>query len=125
MNEQPIVSNIFGTVTHTAVRFNVKKWIFAGTSEETLPIRHVTSVRVETSRHWIWGILLVILGLATLKIGVGILFLALAIILIWGSPKVVVNTAGGDLRPSVSWPWKRDDARLFEKALREELLTRG
>ena len=55
--EHVIVSNRFGQVTHKAIHFNAKKGLFAGISRETLPMRHVTSVRLETSRHWMWGLL--------------------------------------------------------------------
>jgi hypothetical protein len=123
--EDVVITNLFGTVTDKAVHFNVKRGLFAGSSQEILPIRHVTSVRLETSRHWIWGILLVLVGLPLIQIGVGVVLLALGILLIWGSPKVVVNTSGGDLRPSVSWPWTRTEATEFTNTLRNELLKRG
>jgi hypothetical protein len=124
-------SNRFGRVTDIAVHFNVKKGLFAGISQETLPLRHVTAVRLETSRHWIWGIVISLLGLGAVVSGsggaimIGVLLLAVAGLLFWGTPKVVVNTAGGDLRPSVSWPWTRGEAEEFVNILRNELLKRG
>ena len=98
----PLIANRFGAVTDKAVQFNVKKGLFAGISKETLPMRHITSVRLETSRHWIWGVLLVLIGLPLIQYGVGVVLPAFGALLIWGWPKVVVHTAGGDLRPSVS-----------------------
>lgn len=124
-------TNRFGQVTNIAVHYNVKKGLFAGISKETLPLRHITAVRLETSRHWVWGILLAILGIVGIVTGniagilIGVLLLVWAALLIWGTPKVVVNTAGGDLRPSVSWPWTRAEAEEFVNILRNELLKRG
>ena len=128
--EHVIMQNLFGTVTDIAVHYNVRKGLLAGISQETLPIRHVTAVRLETTRHWIWGGLLGLIGLALLAskgagiIG-GIILVAIAVLLIWGWPKVMVNTAGGDMRPSVSWPWTRTEADEFVGALRNELIKRG
>ena len=119
--ETEFVSNIFGTVTNKRViYFRSKSW-FSGGSREDVPLKHVTSVRVDTSRSIIGGIVLVILGLFTLKILIGILFLAFGILLLIGSPSVVVNTAGGDLSAMRGWPWMRGDAEAFASCLRQQL----
>ena len=86
-------------------------------------------MRQETSRHPIWGILLLIVGLAFLSRGsagalIGAFLLFFAIVMLWGSPRVVINTAGGDMRPATDWPWKRAEAEHFVMALRQELFKR-
>jgi hypothetical protein len=128
--ERISVETNYGTVSNIRVTFYARKWLLGGKSVEDLPMRHITAVRLETVRHWIWGTLLGLIGLALLAsksggIVVGIILVALAALLIWGWPKVVVNTAGGDLRPSVGMPWTRGQADEFVTALRRELVNRG
>jgi hypothetical protein len=121
------VNTGFGTVTDRQVIYHANKGWFSGGSREDIPLRHVTSVRVETSRRPIWGIILLLIGLVMLLSGeagvmlVAIVLLALAVLLLWGSPKVVLNTAGGDLRPSTGFPWTKDEAERFAGALRNQL----
>ncbi len=54
----------------------------------------------------------------------GLFFVAFAVLQLWGSPRVVVNTAGGDMRPAIGWPWKKPEAEHFVMALRQELFKR-
>lgn len=122
--------NRFGTVTNLAVRYNVKKGLLAGTSVENLAFRHVVAVRLETTRHVVWGIVLAVIGLSFLAIGapgiiLTLLLVAPAVFLIWGWPKVLVTAADGQPRPSVSWPWTRPEAEKFVKAVSDELMARG
>ncbi len=42
-------------------------------------------------------------------------------ILLWGSPSVVVNTAGRDLNAAKGFPWQRGEANAFVEALRQQL----
>jgi hypothetical protein len=42
-------------------------------------------------------------------------------LLIWGSPTVVVNTAGQDLNVAKGWPWVRGEANAFVEGLRGQL----
>lgn len=117
----------FGTVTKDRVIYRYRKGWFTGGSREDIPLRHVTSVALETSRHVVWGILLVIVALIAMAVGkapgilIGIVLLALAVLILWGSPKVVLNTAGGDRRPSVGPPWTKRAAEEFVSSLRREL----
>lgn len=119
--EKTHFSNPFGEITDKRVVYYRKKGWFSGGSREDVPLKHVTSVRFETSRSIIAGIILILVGLATLAYIIGILPLALGIILIWGSPSVVVNTAGGDLEAMKAFPWHRNSAVEFVKALRNQL----
>jgi hypothetical protein len=120
----------FGTVTDRQVTYFYKKGWFSGGSREDLPIRHITSVRLETARHPFWAVFLILIGLVCLfaikgaAILVGLVLVALAALLLWGSPKVVVNTAGGDLRPATGFPWTRPEAERFVNALRSELFKK-
>ena len=97
-------------------------------------MRHVTGVRLETSRHPIWGVILCLIGLPAIFGGfagspgafvVGILFLLPGVFLIWGWPKIVVTAADGQPHASVSWPWTRGEAEAFKNALSKELMDRG
>lgn len=128
--EQTFVSNEFGTVTSKRVIYQRKKGWFSGGSREDIPLQHVTSVRLETTRSILGGILLLLLGLSLLaspgggKI-VGILLLIWAFIVLWGSPTVVVNTAGADLNAAKGLPWTRGAAAEFVEALRSQLFSRA
>jgi hypothetical protein len=128
--EVKLSNNRFGTVTNLAVRYNAKKGLLSGIHVENLTLRHVVAVRLETSRHAGWGIVLVIIGLACFAgraagIVPGLLFIAIGVFLVWGWPKVVVTAADGQPRPSVSWPWTRSEADAFVKAVSYELMSRG
>ena len=119
--EQTFVENVFGTVTDKRVVYFREKGWFSGGSREDVPLRHVTSVRIDKTRSIVWGILLVLIGLATIVFVVGIVPLAFGILLLWGSPTVVVNTAGSDLSTSKGWPWQTNTAEEFLNALRNQL----
>jgi hypothetical protein len=128
--EQTFVENGFGTVTSRRVIYFREKGWFSGGSREDIPLQHVTSVRLETARSFIGGILLLVVGLALLvgsgamKI-LGVVLIVLAVLLLWGSPKVVVNTAGRDLNTAKGFPWKRPEANSFVEALRKQLFDKS
>jgi len=126
--EETLIRNAFGEVTTKRIIYNRAKGWFGGGTREDIPLKHVTSVRLETSRSVLAGILFVLIGLSTtfggrsgLAMLAGFALLALGALLLWGSPSVVVNTAGQDLRPSKGAPWERSDANSFVDALRAQL----
>jgi hypothetical protein len=124
------VSNQFGTVTNLAVYYNVKKSLFAGARREDLIMRHVVSARLDTTRHAVWGAILVLVGLIWLSNGgsaviLAIVPLAAGVLLLWGSPMVSVTAADGAARPSVGWPWTRSEAEEFVNGVSKQLLARG
>ena len=119
--EQTFVDNKFGTVTDKRVIYFRGKGWFSGGSREDVPLKHVTSVRIDKTRSIVWGIILVLIGLATIMFVVGIVPLAFGILLILGSPTVIINTGGGDLRATKGWPWQTNAAEEFVKALRNQL----
>jgi len=119
--EQIFVSNMFGSVSDKRVVYFRKKGWFSGGSREDVPLRHVTSVRIDKARSIIGGIIFVLIGLATIYFVVGIIPLVIGILLLWGSPTVVVNTAGGDLSAAKGWPWQKEAAEEFVEALRKQL----
>ena len=122
--EQTLVSGHFGTVTNKRVNYNRSKGWFSGGWREDIPLKHVTSVRLDTSRHIVWGLFLVLLGTTLLPAaGLGLIFLALSVLLIWGSPQVVVNTAGRDVNAAQGWPWQRDAANEFVEAVRHQMVA--
>jgi hypothetical protein len=128
-SERTIVENSFGTVTSKRViYFRAKGW-FRGGSREDIPLQHVTSVRLDTARSLAAGILLLLIGLVLLagdggvKV-VGLIVLALAALLLWGSPAVVVNTSGQDKNAARGFPWQRGEANTFVEALRQQLFQK-
>jgi hypothetical protein len=127
-SEETLVRNSFGTVTSKRVIYNRSKGWFSGGAREDIPLKHVTSVRIETSRSILAGVLFLLVGLILLVGGAtalaktsGVGLFALAVLLLWGSPAVVVNTAGQDLRPAKGAPWERTQADAFVDALRGQL----
>jgi hypothetical protein len=129
-SERTLIENSFGTVTSKRViYFRAKGW-FSGGSREDIPLQHVTSVRLDTSRSIVFGILLLLFGLFMLggesgvKV-VGLVVLALSILLLWGSPAVVVNTSGQDKNAARGFPWQRSEANSFVEALCQQLFHRG
>jgi len=126
--EQTLALGVFGTVTNKRVIYQRAKGWFSGGSREDIPLKHVTSVRLDTTRHILGGVLLVILGLASLSApGVGKLIgaalTAFGVLLLWGSPAVVVNTSGNDKNAARGWPWERGTATAFVEAVRQQLVS--
>lgn len=128
--EKTFVENAFGTVTNKRVIYFREKGWFSGGSREDIPLQHVTSVRLDTSRSFITGFFLFLIGVGVLAGAdggaklIGIVLAIIAILLIWGSPSVVVNTAGRDLKAAKGLPWQRSSADEFVEALRHQLFNR-
>jgi len=119
--EEKIVTP-FGVVTSDYLIYNVQRGWFSEGSRQDIPLRHVTSVKLETRRHPIFGILLVLVALAfraadPMGILIAIVPLAFAVLLLWGSPSVRVKTADGDLPPVSGLPWTRPEAEWFVAAV--------
>jgi hypothetical protein len=125
--DRNIVTTAFGTVSDRRVRYQSKKSWFRGGIAEDIPLRHVTSVTLQTSRHPIWAIVFAFLGLACLVSGdvagfiFGVLFGVLVVLFMWGSPAVHLNLTGGGPRVSTGFPWTRPAAEQFVNALRGQL----
>ncbi len=133
-SEKELVATIFGTVSDRRVVYFGKKGWFRGGSRQDIPLKHVTSVRVDTWRSLFLGLPIAFTGflcsLAILSgsggatvfgVVVGLPLLFLGVILVWSSPSVMVNTAGTDLSASVGWPWQRGEAEKFAETLRSQL----
>jgi hypothetical protein len=122
VSENAVFQNMFGHVTHDRITFkSIKPWRRGDHSQEDIPLRHVTSIRVETTRHLFGGLFLALVGLLLLRFGIGIIPLAWGIIRIWGYPTVSINTAGHDLRPSQALPWQTKEANDFAVEVRKQL----
>lgn len=127
--EQTVVSNEFGTVSSRRVVYNRNKTWLSGGSREDIPLQHITSVRLETSRSVVIGVLILLIG-GGLLVGptetkvIGLVLVAFAILLLWGSPAVIVNTAGRDLNASSGLPWSWGSANAFVTALRSQLFDK-
>lgn len=125
MSEQAILSNGMGTITDKRVTYFRRSMGFGGTQVD-LPVRHITSVRTGTNRSIGKGLVLTMLGLAGFASGstgilIGLVLLAIAFILLWGFPTVVLNTAGVDKNISSTLPWRRAEAEAFAGAVRGQL----
>jgi len=124
--EQDVIKTQFGTITNKRVVYFRNKGWFSGGSREDIPLKHVTSVRLEVSRSLAGGIFLLLVGLALLSgnnsvKAVGAVVIAIAVLVLWGSPTVVVNTAGNDRTVSKGFPWLRREASAFVDVLRKQL----
>lgn len=122
-SEQTMVDNIFGVVTNKRVTYMAKKGWFGGGIREDVPLKQVVSVRYETERKIFAGLFLVILGIILLVAIVGIIPLFIGVLLLWGSPMVVVITAGGTVSPVIGYPWQKQQANEFTSALRGQLFS--
>ena len=126
----PMFENEFGAVYSDRIAFYAKKGWFAGGVLEELPIRHVTSVRLETSRNAIGGVVLALIGLGLFSSGsggamlIGAIALAVGILLLIGWPAVTINTAGNDLRRSTGGVWQKTNAEEFVAAVRKALFDK-
>ena len=129
--EQTIVSGIFGTVTNKRIIFQRAKSWLSGGSRQDIALNHVTSVRLDTTRHLLGATLLVLLGLGGLWAdgfsahSFGAVSLAFAVLLSLGSPTVVLNTSGDQGAPATGLPWQRRQAEEFVEAVREQIVRRG
>jgi hypothetical protein len=120
--ETTYVNNIFGLVTDKRVVYHPHRGWLIGGLEEDRPLSHVASVRVETSRNLIGGILLVLVGVPAIIALVGVIFILFGVCLLWGSPTVVVNTTDGNREVMKGWPWHRGLADDFVKALQGQIV---
>lgn len=116
----------FGVVTSDRLIYNARRGWFGEGSQEDIPLRHVTSVKLEIRRHRGFGIVLVLVALACQAAGpigtlIAIVPLAFAVLLLWGSPLVRVNTAEGNLPAASGLPWTRPEAEWFVAAVNRRL----
>ena len=102
-SEQTFFQNeAFGEVTDKRVIFR-RKW-FCGVSRVDIPLKHVTSVRLDTNRSLLLIATPIVVAVACFyvrsefAISVGVFALMLDALLLWGSPTIVVNTSGRDTR---------------------------
>jgi hypothetical protein len=128
--EKTFIQNEFGTVTSRRVVYYRKKGWFGGGSREDIPLQHVTSVRLEISRSPMVALLMLLMGVGLFGVeGAGQLmsaaFVVMAVLLLWGSPEVVVNTAGRDVSATKGLPWQRSDTNAFVEALRHQIFNRA
>lgn len=112
----------FGTVTADRLIYKVHRRWFTEWSQQDIPLRHITSVKLEIKRYPFLGILLIVVALvcrATDSIGtlLAIIPLSLAVLLLWGLPLVRVNTSKGNLPPAAGPPWTRPEAKWFVDAV--------
>jgi hypothetical protein len=109
----------FGTVTSDLLIYNVQQGWFTGRSWKEIPLHHVTSVKLEIKRYRFFGVLFLLIALMCGALDstgtlIAIIPLSLAVLLLWGSPLVKVNTADdGDLPPAAGPPWTRPEAEWF------------
>lgn len=124
--EEKNMTTTFGVITSDRLIYNVRRGWFDEGSQEDIPLRRVTSVKLEIRRHRGFGIVLVLVALACQAAGpIGILIaivpLAFAVLFLWGSPSVRVNTAEGNLPAASGLPWTRPEAEWFVAAVDRRL----
>lgn len=121
-------SNNFGEVHNDRITFYVKKNFFAGRVREDYPIRHITSIRAETTRSVGAGIVMMLIGLVLFAVGgaavvLGFIFIAIGVLLLIGAPSVAITTAGGERQLSIGAPLQFAAADEFARAVRERLFA--
>lgn len=120
--ETTYVDNIFGIVTDQRVVYHPNRgWLTEG-REENAPLSHIASVEFEMSRNLKSGILLVVIGVLTLIILLGVIFILFGVCLLRGTPTVIVNTTDGKREVMKGWPWHRGPAEEFVKALQDRIV---
>lgn len=124
MSQQETAVTPFGMVTSDHLIYNAQRGWLGERSRQDIPLRHIISVRLEIRRHPIFAILLVLGALACqaadpIGILISIIPLAFAVLLLWGSPIVRVNTINGDLPPASGLPWTRPEAEWFVAAVEQ------
>lgn len=106
------VDTAFGTVTKNQVIYSTRevdqRWVTGGS---TVAAHHFRASGDNTESRR--SILLGLIGLGAFAAGggggvlVGLITLACAALHLWGSPTVIVNTAGDDRRHAKGFPWTR------------------
>jgi hypothetical protein len=120
----------FGTVTNKRVIYECRKG-FSGRSRVDIPLKHVTSVSLETSRSWPLFFLLALVGAVCVFAphvdvnvrSIGVTVLLLDVLVYMGAPTVVVNTAGNDLKRQPGQFWHLREASAFVEAIRAQLVS--
>ena len=126
-DETQVLENQFGLVTSKRITYPAGKGIFSRGSREDVPLKHVTSVRVEKKRSVKLGLVVGLVALVCLyiggavAIGVGLVALAVAVFAFLGKTQIQINTAGGDLAVMKVGPLERSQAEEFAKAVRGQL----
>jgi len=122
-------SNGFGEVATDRITFNVRKSLFGGTIREDFPVKHITSVRHETKRWPIWGVIFILVGIGALSSGsggavlFGLVLAALGVVLLIGVGAVAINTAGGERRVSLGRPFQNSEAEAYAAAVRASVFA--
>ncbi len=115
--ETTYVNNIFGSVTDKRVVYHPHRgWLTEG-REEDAPLSHIASVEFVISRSLSNGILLIAIGVPAILVLVGVIFILFGYCLLKGTPTVIVNTTDGKREIMRGWPWHREQAYDFAKAL--------
>lgn len=95
--EQTVHNAGFGAITDRRVMYQSKCLMgLGGGANEDIPLRHITSVGLATSRHTVWAILFGLAGVLAITQGtagviVGVLLIGIALLLFWGSPQVILS----------------------------------
>lgn len=124
-NEQTFAETAFGTVTSKRIIYRAQRKWWGGGSREDIPLNHVTSVRLATSRSVVGGVFVLLIGLTLILTPNvrfwGLLMVVWAALLLWGTPSVWVNTSGRDEKAATGLPWQRGEAAAFVEAVRSQL----
>jgi hypothetical protein len=115
--ETTYIDNIFGIVTDQRVVYHPNRgWLTEG-REEDVSLSDIASVEFVISRSLINGILLIVIGVPAMVVLVGVIFILFGYCLLKGTPTVIVNTTDGKREVMKGWPWHREHAYDFAKAL--------
>ena len=114
-------SNKFGEVLPDRIVFYLRKSFFGGSVREEYAVKHITSIRHESKKWPIWGIVSGLFGLISLNSSplLGLVFLGIAAILFIGVPSVTINSAGGERHTSYGSFSDGEEAKAYARAVRE------
>lgn len=119
--ETTYADNIFGVVTDQRVVYHPNRgWLTEG-HEEDVPLGEIASVEFVISRSLINGLLLILIGIPAMVVLVGVIFVLFGYCLLRGTPTVIVNTTDGKRETMKGWPWHREQAYNFAKALQDRI----
>ena len=120
-NEKYYFTNQFGEVSDRRLIYFWRKGWFSGKRRIDIPMKQVVSVSHDIERKIFAGLFYIVIGLFLLTFIIGIIPLTVGILMLWGSPTVIVRNAGGEAMPSIGFPWEQKAAEEFAIAVRSQL----
>lgn len=133
LREDTLIEGSFGTVTTRRVIYQRSKGWFSEGWRTHVSLAEVKSVTLKTTRNVLGGVACGLIGMCGLIAGVipdllsqatldgaavvSLSSIALAYLLLWGSPVVHIRTSEHKSGSVKGWPWQHEQAHQFVAAL--------